>query len=51
MSSFDKNQARCTQRALDIKESDGELWQRRCEQDASATVLEEMISLFVLDHV
>ena len=48
MSSFDKNQACCTQRALDIKESNGELWQRRCEQDASANILKEMISLLSL---
>lgn len=48
MSSFEKKQARCTQRALDIQESKGELWQRGCEQDFSATVLKEMISLLSL---
>lgn len=32
MSSSDKNQAKCTQRALDLKESSGELQQRRREQ-------------------
>lgn len=49
MSSVDKNQARCTQRALDIQESTGELlWQARCKQDSSATVLKEIISLLSL---
>lgn len=49
MSSFDKNQAWCTQKALDITESNGELlWQRRCEQDSSATILKEIIFLLSL---
>lgn len=45
----DKNQAQCTQRALDIKESNGELlWHKRDKKDSSATILKEMISLLSL---
>lgn len=49
MSSFDKSQAQCIQRALDIKECSGELlWQRRYKQDSSATTLKEIISFLCL---